>query len=233
MKIDTGIAVSAITVGRSVPRKKNRIAATNTEAPISLPCSVPIDASMKLACRKVTCGAPCRRAAIAPDVERRLDRAGEMDGVRGRLLLDTENDCRFALETGIAAADAPVRTSPRQSAASGLAGRSSPSAPDASDPPGRDVRPRLRIRYSRPLSSRKPPEVFDEPAAAPFQLLQRNTEFGHAPRIWLHLELAHLAADRDHLRNTGWPSGADAAPSRRIRALCIGEILVSIRWRSA
>ena len=26
----------------------------------------------------------------------------------------------------------------------------------------RDVRPRLRIRYSRPFSSRKPPEVFDE-----------------------------------------------------------------------
>ena len=37
MKIETGIAVSAMTVGRSVPRKKNRIAATKTDAPISLP----------------------------------------------------------------------------------------------------------------------------------------------------------------------------------------------------
>ena len=49
MKIDTGMAVSAMMVGRTVPRKKNRIAATNTDAPISLPCSVEIDASMKLA----------------------------------------------------------------------------------------------------------------------------------------------------------------------------------------
>ena len=56
MKIDTGIAVSAMMVGRKVPRKKNRITATNTEAPISLPCSVVIEASMKLAWRKVTLG---------------------------------------------------------------------------------------------------------------------------------------------------------------------------------
>ena len=56
MKIDTGMAVNAMIVGRSVPRKKNRITATNTEAPISLPCSVVIEASMKLAWRKVTLG---------------------------------------------------------------------------------------------------------------------------------------------------------------------------------
>ena len=49
MKIDTGMAVSAMTVGRKVPRKKNRITATKIEAPISLPCSVVIEASMKLA----------------------------------------------------------------------------------------------------------------------------------------------------------------------------------------
>ena len=57
MKMDTGIAVSAMIVGRRVPRKKKRIAATNTDAPISLPLSVLIDASMKVACRKVTSGA--------------------------------------------------------------------------------------------------------------------------------------------------------------------------------
>ena len=57
MKIDTGMAVSAITVGRRVPRKKNRMTATKTDAPISLPCSVLIDDSMKLAWRKVTLGA--------------------------------------------------------------------------------------------------------------------------------------------------------------------------------
>ena len=57
MKIDTGMAVSAMMVGRKVPRKKNRITATKIEAPISLPCSVVIEASMKLAWRKVTRGA--------------------------------------------------------------------------------------------------------------------------------------------------------------------------------
>ena len=57
LKIDTGMAVSAMMVGRSVPRKKNRITATNTDAPISLPCRVVIEVSMKLACRKVTRGA--------------------------------------------------------------------------------------------------------------------------------------------------------------------------------
>ena len=68
MKIDTGMAVSAITVGRTVPRKKNRITATKTEAPISLPCSVVIEASMKLACRKVTRGAsmPAGSEAFSP-----------------------------------------------------------------------------------------------------------------------------------------------------------------------
>ena len=49
MKIETGIAVSAMMVGRTVPRKKKRIAATKTDAPMSLPCSVEIDASMKFA----------------------------------------------------------------------------------------------------------------------------------------------------------------------------------------
>ena len=55
-KMDTGMAVSAITVGRSVPRNTNRITATNTDAPISLPCRVVTEASMKLAWRKVTRG---------------------------------------------------------------------------------------------------------------------------------------------------------------------------------
>ena len=49
LKIDTGMAVNAMTVGRKVPRKKNRITATKIEAPISLPCKVVIEASMKLA----------------------------------------------------------------------------------------------------------------------------------------------------------------------------------------
>lgn len=57
MKIETGMAVSAMMVGRKVPRKKNRSTATKTEAPISLPCSVVIEASMKLACRNVMRGA--------------------------------------------------------------------------------------------------------------------------------------------------------------------------------
>ena len=56
-KMDTGMAVSAMMVGRSVPRKTNKMTATKTDAPMSLPCSVVTEASMKLAWRKVTRGA--------------------------------------------------------------------------------------------------------------------------------------------------------------------------------
>ena len=55
--MDTGIAVKAMMVGRTVPKKKNKITATKTDAPINLPCSVLMDASMKLACLNVTRGA--------------------------------------------------------------------------------------------------------------------------------------------------------------------------------
>ena len=57
MKIDTGMAVNAMSVGRRVPRNTNKMTATNTDAPISLPWSVVTDASMKLAWRNVTRGA--------------------------------------------------------------------------------------------------------------------------------------------------------------------------------
>ena len=55
-------------VGRSVPMKKNRITATKIEAPMSLPCSVVIEASMKLAWRKVTLGScmPAGKDAFKP-----------------------------------------------------------------------------------------------------------------------------------------------------------------------
>ncbi len=71
------MAVSAMTVGRSVPRKKNGITATKIDAPISLPCSAVIEASMKLVWRKVTRGAsmPAGNEAFKPS------RASSMDFV--------------------------------------------------------------------------------------------------------------------------------------------------------
>ena len=125
MKIDTGIAVSAMTVGRSVPRKKNRITATKTDAPISLPCSVVIEASMKLAWRKVTRGAsmPAGSDVFSPTSASSMD-CGERDGVGGRLLLDAQDHRRLAFEAGVAALDGRQRRSPRRSGAAGSAGRS-------------------------------------------------------------------------------------------------------------
>ena len=75
MKMDTGMAVSAMMVGRTVPKKKKRIAATNSDAPINLPCSVEIEASMKLACRKVTRGAsiPAGRDALRSPIASSID----------------------------------------------------------------------------------------------------------------------------------------------------------------
>ena len=104
MKIDTGMAVSAIRVGRSVPRKKNRITATKIDAPISLPCSVVIEASMKLAWRKVTFGAsmPAGSEDFSPASASSMGQR-QRDRVRGRLLLDAQDDGRFALEAGVAA----------------------------------------------------------------------------------------------------------------------------------
>ena len=74
IRIDTGIAVSEISVGRKFPRKKYRITATTTDAAISLPWRLPIEASMKLAWRNVTSAAPCRPAALLQFSQRRLDR---------------------------------------------------------------------------------------------------------------------------------------------------------------
>ena len=104
MKIDTGMAVSAMMVGRNVPRKKNRITATKIEAPISLPCSVVIEASMKLAWRKVTRGAsmPAGRDAFSPTRASSMD-LRERDGVGGRLLLDAQDHGRLAFVAGVAA----------------------------------------------------------------------------------------------------------------------------------
>ena len=74
--------------------------------PISLPCSVLIDDSMKLAWpEELPWAPPCRLAAISSDPHGGLDVRGQMDGIRRWLLLDAENDRRLALETGIASFD--------------------------------------------------------------------------------------------------------------------------------
>jgi hypothetical protein len=61
IRIDSGMAVSEISIVRRLPRKKNSTAATRQPAISSLSCRLPIDDSMKSAWRKITCGAvmPC------------------------------------------------------------------------------------------------------------------------------------------------------------------------------
>lgn len=100
MKIDTGIAVSAISVGLSVPRKKNRIAATKMEAPISLPCSVEIEDLDEGGLAEGTCGAsmPGGSERLSPASASSIARV-QADGVGRRLLLDAENHGRFALRS--------------------------------------------------------------------------------------------------------------------------------------
>ncbi|EWS52623.1 hypothetical protein X551_04592 [Methylibium sp. T29] len=162
MKIETGIAVSAISVGRSVPRKKNRISATNTEAPISLPCSVVIEASMKLAWRNVTCGAsmPVGSEDFSPSRASSSARVSAMVSAVGCFWMPR-------ITAGLPSKPA----SPRLSAAAKLTSaiwRSSSGWPSRAvsarsfRSSSREVRPRLRISTSRPLSSRKPPEVLLE-----------------------------------------------------------------------
>ena len=136
-------------------------------------------------------------------VERGLDRAGEVNGVRGRLLLDTENDCRFALETRIAAAQ---RRCERHGGNLAQQDRLTVACRD------REILQILQARGASEVADQVfTPGEFEEAARGVrrkaadrrFHLFQRNAEFRHAPRIWLHLELPHLAADRDDLRNTG------------------------------
>ena len=59
------------------------------------------------------------------------------------------------------------------------------------------------MRYSRPVSSRKPPRCWSKSRRARFQLVQVMPSSGHARACQLHLELPHFAADRDDLRHTG------------------------------
>ncbi len=159
MQIETGIAVSAMTVGRSVPRKKNRITATNTEAPISLPCSVPIEASMKLAWRKVTRGAsmPAGSEALRPSSASSTPRVSAMVSAVGCFWMPR-------ITAGLPSKPA----SPRRTAAAKLTSatwRSRMGWPLRAvsarfcRSSSRALRPRWRISTSRPLSSRKPPEV--------------------------------------------------------------------------
>jgi len=162
MKIDTGMAVNAMTVGRTVPRKKNRITATKTDAPISLPCSVVIEASMKLAWRKVTRGAsmPAGSDAFRPTSASSMVRVSAMVSAVGCFWMPR-------MTAGLPSKPA----SPRLLAAANVTSAICRSkigwpwwAPTARllRSSSRDVRPMWRIRTSRPLSSRKPPDVLAE-----------------------------------------------------------------------
>ena len=205
IRIDTGMAVSAMTVGRSVPRKKYRITATNTDAPTSFHLQV-VDRRLDEAglpeghARRVHAG---RQRRLHPS-ERVLDRPGERDGVGRRLLLDAEDDRRLAFEARVAALGRRRERHRRRSGAAGWAARL------------RDV----SARFFEVIEPRGAAEVADQVLAAVeleeaarrvrrkalergLELLVRDAQLRHARGVRLHLELPHLAADRDHLRDAG------------------------------
>ena len=168
MKMDTGMAVSAITVGLSVPRNTNKITATNTEAPMSLPCSVVTDASMKLAWRKVT------RGASMPAGSEFFRSTSAASMLRVRPMVSAVG-CFWMPRMTAPCPSKPA--SPRLVAAAKVASatwRSSTLWPFLAvrarfcRSSSREVRPRWRMRYSRPPSSRNPPEVLAaKPLSAP------------------------------------------------------------------
>ena len=161
---------------------------------------------------KITCGAviPCGRLPFRPssadsDTFRQVHRIGR------RLLLDAQGHCRHAAlavaEAAVAAFDrrreadfGDLAEQDRLGAGRRRAGRDRQvlQVVEPSAAPG------WRIRYSRPFSSRKPPEVLAaKPLDRRLDLVEGNAQFSHPAGVQLYLELAHLAADRDDLRDAG------------------------------
>ena len=161
MKIDTGMAISAITVGRIVPKKKNSTAATNIEAPISFPCKVEIEASMKLACLKVTRGVSIPSGKLLP----METRASSILLVKA-MVSALGCFCTPKITAGLPSNPASPRltAAAKSTLATCLSSTGTPSfEPTATFPRSskEDVLPRFRIRYSRPLSAKNPPDVLD------------------------------------------------------------------------
>ena len=146
--------------------KKYSTTATTTAAVVSLPCSVPTEASMKLAWRIVTTGVPmpagrpgcssCSAASIRR-VRATVSAAGcfcTPSTTAGWPLKPASPRRMAGAKTTSATCDSWIArcwpASPFQ--ATGRRCRSS----------SRVVRPMLRIRYSRAFSSRKPPLVLAE-----------------------------------------------------------------------
>ena len=143
------------------------------------------------------------RQRLAHCPQRRLDGAGQLDGIGRRLFLDAEDHRGLAFEAGVAA----------------LQGRGKGHFGDL---PQQD-RLAVTSRDSQArqiLQTRRPPQVanqvlasieFKEAAGSVrrialerlLQLRMADTQLGHARRVGLDLELADLTANRDHLSNTG------------------------------
>jgi hypothetical protein len=143
-----------------------------------------------------------RQRSLQPD-QRVLDGLGQRDGVGGRLLLDAQDDGRLAFEAGIAA----------------LGCRGEGDLGDLAQQDGLAILRRQR-QVLQVVEARGAAEVADQVLASVqlqeaagrvgrvalerrLELVVRDAEFRHARGVGLHLELPHLSADRDHLRNAG------------------------------
>ena len=156
------MAVKAIIVGRRVPKKTKSVSATKAEAAISLPFRLLMDASINEACRKVTRGdsIPEGKPALSSS------RASSTDSVKAMV---SAVGCFWTPR--MTAGLPPKPASPRLIAA---ANSTEAICCRVITCPSRietamlrrsfnlEVCPRFRMRYSRSLSSRNPPEVLAE-----------------------------------------------------------------------
>ena len=103
-RIETGIAVSEITVVRQFSRNANSTTATTTPASSSTRSTFRIDVSMKLAWRNTNLvGLDALRQRRRDLLQRPLDLAGQPDRIDIGLLLDRDDDGRLAHVAGFAA----------------------------------------------------------------------------------------------------------------------------------
>ena len=156
------MAASEINVVRALARNRYSTTATMADAAISLPLRLPIDDSMKSAWRKVTWGASMPGGRV-------FCKSFKAASIWPVSLTVSASGCFCTLST---TAGLPLKpASPRLMAAAKVTSatcRSSKGRPSRVATGRRSrsasllVRPMLRIRYSRPLSSRKPPLVLAE-----------------------------------------------------------------------
>ena len=234
VRMDKGMAVSEISMVRKLPRKKNSTPATKNEAISSFICRLPSEASMKSAWRKKTCG------ALMPAGRLPFMSASAASRRRVRSTVSAVG-CFWMLRmtAGLATSPSSKPPSPRLIAAekpTSATWRSRMGCPARAvsatffRSSSRALRPRWRIRYSRPLSSRKPPEVLAAkprtalsicsrpmPSSAIRRVSGRTWNWRTSPPIGMTCDTPAIAIRRGRSTQSAYSRAAlGSAPSPRI-----------------